>query len=147
MPVEPIGFDGPWFEDDSPPWPATEIIPGIWQSGYPEPGEHWDAVIDLDGSAPPLEGVAFYVHWPIEDGPPPDRAVLTALADLVDDLRRANKRVLIHCAAGINRSGLLAAATLMRDGVPAEEAVATVRQRRPGSLNNDEFVRQLSEGL
>ncbi|MDP8978331.1 MAG: dual specificity protein phosphatase family protein [Actinomycetota bacterium] len=145
--MDPFGLGGPWLEDQTPPWPATEIIPGVWQSGSPEPGEHWDAVIDLDGAAPPLEGVAFYVHWPIDDGPPPDRAVLTALADLVDDLRRANKKVLIHCAAGINRSGLLAAATLMRDGMPAREAIATVRERRPGSLSNGAFVQQLSEGL
>ncbi|MBW3601427.1 MAG: dual specificity protein phosphatase family protein [Actinobacteria bacterium] len=145
--MDPFGFGGPRLEDGSPPWPATEIISGVWQSGYPEPGEHWDAVIDLDGAAPPLDGVAFYVHWPIDDGPPPDRAVLTALADLVDDLRRADKKVLIHCAAGINRSALLAAATLMRSGIPAGEAIATVRKRRPGSLNNPEFVRRLNEGL
>jgi protein-tyrosine phosphatase len=119
----------------------------VWQSGSPQPGEHWDAVIDLDCSAPPLEGVAFYAHWPIEDGPAPETAVLVALADLVNDLRRGGKRVLIHCAAGINRSGLLAAAALIRDGMEADEAVETVRARRPGVLNNPEFVRQLIEGF
>ena len=133
---------------DAPPWPASEIIDGVWQSGHPEPGEHWDAVIDLDGSTPPLEGVACYVHWPIEDAPvAPDKAVLVALADLVRDLRRAGKRVLVHCAGGINRSGLLAAATLIRDGMPPQQAVDTVRARRQGSLNNQVFVRTLLEGL
>ena len=33
--------------DEPPPWPPHEIVPGIWQSGSPEPGEHWDAVFDL----------------------------------------------------------------------------------------------------
>jgi hypothetical protein len=136
-----------WFREEAPPWPASEIVPGVWQSGSPQPGEHWDAVIDLDCSAPPLEGVAFYAHWPIEDGPAPETAVLVALADLVNDLRRGGKRVLIHCAAGINRSGLLAAAALIRDGMEADEAVETVRARRPGVLNNPEFVRQLIEGF
>lgn len=131
----------------APAWPAGEIVSGVWQSGSPQPGEHWDAVIDLDGSAPPLEGIAFYVHWLIEDGPAPERAILVALADLVNDLRRARKRVLIHCAGGINRSGLLSAAALMRDGMSATEAIETVRSRRPGALNNPEFVRLLSEGL
>jgi len=119
----------------------------VWQSGSPQPGEHWDAVIDLDCSAPPLEGVALYTHWPIEDGPAPEKAVLVALADLVNDLRHAGKRVLVHCAGGINRSGLLAAATLIRDGMGAEEAVDTVRSRRAGALNNLEFVRLLTEDL
>ena len=133
--------------DEAPAWPASEIVPGVWQSGSPQPGEHWDAVIDLDCSAPPLEGVAFYAHWPIEDGPAPEKAVLVALADLVNDLRSAGKRVLIHCAGGINRSGLLSAAALIRDGMDAEEAVETVRSRRPGALNNLEFVRLLTEDL
>ena len=133
--------------EETPPWPATEIVPGVWQSGSPEPGEHWDAVIDLDCSAPPLEGVAFYAHWPIEDGPAPETVVLVALADLVNDLRRGGKRILIHCAGGVNRSGLLAAAALIRDGMGAVEAVKTVRARRPGALINPEFVRLLTEGL
>ncbi|MGH3999980.1 MAG: protein-tyrosine phosphatase family protein [Pseudonocardiaceae bacterium] len=135
----------PSLPDPAPAWPAGEIVPGIWQSGSPQPGAHWDAVIDLDGSAPPLEGIAMYEHWLIEDGPAPERAVLVALADLVNDLRRARKRVLIHCAGGINRSGLLSAAALMRDGMSASKAIETVRLRRPGALNNREFVRLLIE--
>ncbi len=134
-------------DEETPPWPPTEIVPGVWQSGSPEPGEHWDAVIDLDCSAPPLEGVAFYAHWPIEDGPAPETVVLVALADLVNDLRRGGKRILIHCAGGVNRSGLLAAAALIRDGMGAVEAVKTVRARRPGALINPEFVRLLTEGF
>ena len=133
--------------DLAPAWPAEEIVPGVWQSGTPQPGEHWDAVIDLDGSAPPLEGIALYVHWLIEDGPAPEPAVLVALADLVNDLRRARKRVLIHCAGGINRSSLLSAAALVRDGMSATEAIETVQSRRLGALNNREFVRLLIESL
>ncbi len=133
--------------DLAPAWPPGEIVPGVWQSGSPQPGEHWDAVIDLDGSAPPLEGIALYVHWLIEDGPAPERAVLVALADLVNDMRRVRKHVLRHCAGGINRSGLLSAAALMRDGMSATEAIETIRLRRPGALNNREFVRLLIEGF
>jgi hypothetical protein len=135
------------FDEGTPPWPASEIVPGVWQSGSPQPGEHWDAVIDLDCSAPPLEGVALYAHWPIEDGPAPEIVVLVALADLVNDLRRGGKRILIHCAGGVNRSGLLAAAALIRNGMAAVEAIETVRARRPGALINPEFVRQLIESF
>jgi hypothetical protein len=130
----------PLFPDDAPPWPATEIIECLWQSGYPEPGENWDVVIDLDGAHPPIESVGCYIHWPIVDGPAPDTATLVALADLVRDLRRARKRVLVHCAAGMNRSGLLAAASLIRDGVDPDEAIDTIRGRRAGALNNPWFV-------
>jgi len=132
-------------DEEPPPWPPHEIVPGVWQSGSPEPGEHWDAVFDLHGSAPPLEEVEFYVHWLIEDGPAPEFATLVALADLVDSLRQAGKRVLIHCAAGINRSGLLSAAVLIRGGYDADEAIALVRTARTGALNNPNFVELLQD--
>ena len=109
----------------------------------PEPGEHWDAVFDLSGEEPPLEDVEFYVHWLIEDGPAPDLDTLVALADLVRSMRAAGKRVLVHCAAGINRSGLLAAASLIREGYDADDAIGTVRAARTGALNNPEFVEAL----
>jgi len=70
-----------------------------------------------------------------------------ALADLVADLRRAGKQVLIHCAGGMNRSGLLVAAALVREGMEAQEAIALIRARRPGALNNRQFVRHLLEQL
>lgn len=129
--------------EEPPPWPADEIVPGLWQSGHPEPGEHWDAVFDLSGQEPPLEDVEFYVHWLIEDGPAPDPDTLVALADVVRSMRAAGKRVLVHCAAGINRSGLLAAASLIREGHDADEAIETVRRARAGALNNPEFVEAL----
>lgn len=131
--------------DEAAPWPPDEIVPGIWQSGIPEPGERWDAVIDLHGGESPLTDVDFYVHWLIEDGPAPDFVMLVALADLVEDLRRAGKRVLVHCAAGINRSGLVSAAALIRGGYDAEEAIDMVREARSGALNNPEFVALLRD--
>lgn len=127
-------------DEEPPPWPAHEVVPGIWQSGSPEPGEYWDAVFDLHGSAPPLEDVEFYVHWLIEDGPAPEFTTLRSLADLVDDLRQDGKRVLIHCAAGINRSGLLSAAALIRGGWDVDDAIAAVREARHNALNNPNFV-------
>lgn len=132
-------------DDIAPPWPPDEVVSGVWQSGLPHPGERWDAVIDLDGSEPPLEGVELYVHWLIDDGPAPDLVTVRALADLVDDLRRDGKRVLVHCQAGINRSGLISAASLIRAGYTPDDAIAAVRASRAGALDNDEFVALLHD--
>ena len=126
--------------DEAPPWPADEVVPGLWQSGHPSPGETWDAVFDLSGEEDPLDDVEFYVHWLIEDGPAPDRDTLVALADLVRSMRASGKRVLVHCAAGMNRSGLLSAASLIREGWSADDAMDAVRTARHGALNNPEFV-------
>lgn len=59
--------------------------------------------------------------------------------------RLANGQVcLIHCQAGLNRSGLIAARTLMLRGHTADEAIALLREKRsPIVLCNDAFEEYL----
>lgn len=105
-------------------------------------------MIDLDCGVAPLDGVGMYIHWLIHDGPvAPDRNSVIALADFVNQFRRSKKRILIHCAGGLNRSGVLVAATLVRSGLHPAEAIETVRSGRPGALDNPEFVRFLLEDM
>lgn len=70
-----------------------------------------------------------------------------------DDLVKASDAVLaglkkgktlVHCQAGLNRSGLVAAFTLMRMGWYAQDAIDHLRRKRSGFvLCNDTFVSQL----
>eukprot|EP00035_Acanthoeca_spectabilis_P031306 m.13511 g.13511 ORF g.13511 m.13511 type:complete len:303 (+) comp4674_c0_seq1:798-1706(+) len=57
----------------------------------------------------------------------------------------AGVNTLVHCSRGRNRSAAMVAHHLMQTtGVSADEAVAIVRQRRPGgTLSNTSFVEQL----
>lgn len=63
--------------------------------------------------------------------------------ELSDDVARRlseGQVCLIHCQAGLNRSGLLAARTLMKRGHTADEAIALLREKRsPLVLCNDAF--------
>ena len=44
------------------------------------------------------------------------------------------RRVLLHCAAGLGRTGTVAARLLIASGVPAPQALARVRAVRPGTV-------------
>ena len=50
---------------------------------------------------------------------------------------RAGERVLVHCAGGLGRSGMIAAKLLSALGVSASHAVAAVRRARPGAVETD----------
>lgn len=59
------------------------------------------------------------------------------LAEAVDRLQAeaAGKKVLVHCLAGVGRTGMVLAAYLVKTRkMSAEEAVAEVRRLRPGSV-------------
>ena len=45
--------------------------------------------------------------------------------------------MLLHCAAGLGRTGTLAARLLIASGCAAAGAIATVRQARPGAIESD----------
>jgi ADP-ribosyl-[dinitrogen reductase] hydrolase len=82
------------------------------------------------------------VPWefaPIVDGGVPDAEFELAWRELgprVRSILRAGGRVLIHCRAGLGRTGLLAATLLIELGAEPETAIAEVRRARPGAIEN-----------
>lgn len=81
-------------------------------------------------------------HVPIPDMQPPDAAGVAAWSiaepDLAEALRRG-ERVLLHCAAGLGRTGMMAARLLVDQiGCTPDAAIATVRAHRPGAIETTE---------
>jgi protein-tyrosine phosphatase len=59
---------------------------------------------------------------------------------------KSGKKVLIRCQAGINRSGLIMALVLIRDGMNPEDAIELMRTKRARSvLRNQTFENWLRE--
>lgn len=74
-----------------------------------------------------------------------NRGIVDNLARWVNVSRHSGP-VLVHCQAGLNRSGLVAGAALIRSGRTADEAIALLREgRSPACLCNATFVEFLHD--
>jgi protein-tyrosine phosphatase len=105
------------------------------------------AVIDLDGNLdlgiPNIPNHLLYVYFPIRDEGLPDLNKLHALAKLGARLVANGEKVLAHCGMGFNRSALVAGLVLTYLGMKGEDAVALLREKRPGALFNENFAAYL----
>ncbi|CAL9425025.1 hypothetical protein SUDANB6_01931 [Streptomyces sp. enrichment culture] len=146
----------------APDSPWNEIAPGLWMGGHEfrrGSGRLESAVVRkefdlvqtllrLPGHGPD-PGVEHHV-WPIPDGPldGTQLAGVMRLAEAADAALGAGRKVLVRCYHGYNRSGLVVAQVLIRQGRSAEEAIRLVRARRsPWALHNERFVEYLRAGL
>jgi protein-tyrosine phosphatase len=106
------------------------------------------AVFDLDGDLdlgiPRVPNHMLYVYFPVYDDGLPDLNKLHALARLGADLVASGEKVLAHCGMGLNRSALVAGLVLTYGGMKGADAVALLRERRPGALFNDNFANYLA---
>ena len=80
--------------------------------------------------------------------------VTNTISFIEDHHRERGRMVLVHCGAGLGRSGTVAACFLVHGGMGVGEAIARVRELRPFSVETaeqeqaiEEYARLLSEGL
>jgi hypothetical protein len=140
----------------------TETLPNLWQGGTLDrwadqdwhaqasvigikiTPEHFDSVYTLYASADPVDWFVKEVRLGFYDSAMGDFDPSTELEDIVKMAHKdwkSGKRVLIRCQAGLNRSGIVMALVLVREGYSPEEAITVMREKRSRAvLCNQHFV-------
>ena len=94
-------------------------------------------------------GMAWH-HLPIRDGDVPEKGFEQSWHRHGPELRQrlsAGERILIHCRAGLGRTGLVAARLLIEMGESPPEALKRVRATRPGAVETPAQERYVLRGL
>ena len=75
-----------------------------------------------------------YLHASIPDFRAPSLDLIDSVIEFVDQADSDERGVVIHCGAGMGRTGTLLACYLVHTGDVAEDAIDRVRHLRPGSI-------------
>ena len=111
--------------------------------------KHFDTVATLYSAANAAAHNVKELRFAFHDG---DMSDLDPERDLFFMVREAHsdwkngKKVLVRCQAGINRSGLVTALVLIRDGYAPADAIRLIRDNRcEAALSNSRFEKWLLE--
>lgn len=105
------------------------------------------AVVTMTENALPSEWICGidYLHVPTPDLTAPEIDDIDAAVEFVHQHILKRRPVMVHCAAGLGRAGTILACYLIRyEGLTAEQAVSSIREKRPGSIQSDAQERAVS---
>lgn len=111
----------------------SHITGNLWTGGCPQHGapKEFQFIVNLY----PWETYPIHAHQIVtiarlyDHGEVPDPRILRTLAGYVNECIKVGP-TLVHCQAGLNRSGLIAALALVHGGMEPSAAIALLREKR-----------------
>ena len=85
------------------------------------------------------------VHIPVVDFTAPSQDQIHAFIAKADAAMADGRAVGVHCGAGLGRTGTMLAAWFVSQGLSASEALATIRELRPGSVETEEQEQAIAQ--
>jgi protein-tyrosine phosphatase len=139
---------GDWLEDEIRGWRGQGVDAVV---SLLTPSEADDLDLTQESRLAESEGIRF-LSLPVEDrGIPSSWTEVESVLTRASDLRRQGQRVLIHCRQGIGRSGMLAAALLIQDGMTMDSAMQRIQEARgvpvPETDQQREWIRSFQQRM
>jgi protein-tyrosine phosphatase len=136
---------GEWLEDEIAGWRTAGIDAVV---SLLTPQENQDLQLVAESKLAQSRGVLF-MSLPVEDrGVPASWKEASDAVAEIGEILRQGRNVAVHCRQGIGRSGMIAAAVLVKNGSTSDDAMKLISEVRglpvPETPEQREWVRKFS---